>query len=97
MSKFLSFTADALPSLDAGGDQLLSDVITIAYPVADIVCATVAVIALLRARHGGGVRVLTLAIFLGSPIASAVTDPGYAFFALSGKLSRVHPAYVPSI
>ena len=87
----LSWQVVLQATVEASAGDLVTDLISIAYPVADVVVGTVAVIALLRARHGGGVRVLALGLLLLGTVGSAVADSGFAFLALRGTYFSGHP------
>jgi signal transduction histidine kinase len=63
------------------GDQLASRAIALAYPVGDILIATVVVLAIRRATQEAYGRLLLL---LGGLVANAVADSAFAYLTASG-------------
>ncbi|MCW2778532.1 MAG: Signaling protein ykoW [Frankiales bacterium] len=78
-------------TLKAGGDTPFAAVISLLYPVGDVVCGTVALVALARARHGTRVPVGSLLLLCGGCTAFAVGDSGFAYLTLHGRYFSGHP------
>ncbi len=78
-------------TLRAGADSPFAAVISLAYPVGDVVCGTVAVVALARARHGTGVRLSSLLLLTGGCVAFAIGDSGFAYLTLRDSYYSGHP------
>jgi diguanylate cyclase (GGDEF)-like protein/PAS domain S-box-containing protein len=78
-------------TIKAGGDTLLAQVISLAYPIGDVVCASVAVVIIARTRSQRVLPMLTLALLAGGTVALAVADSGFAFLTLQKSYFSGHP------
>jgi diguanylate cyclase (GGDEF)-like protein/PAS domain S-box-containing protein len=87
----LSWAVVLQDTVRAGGDTPLLTSISVSYPAADVVVGTIAVVALLRARHGAGMSVPVLGLLLAGTAASALADSGFAYLALHGQYYSGHP------
>jgi hypothetical protein len=70
------------PVVRGGGTGLLADVIGIAYPLGDVIMATIVLFAIARSRLGSPLGRLTLLLLCGGLLASAVSDTGFSYLAL---------------
>src|SRR5919106_710352 len=70
------------PVVRGGGTGLLADVIGIAYPLGDVIMATIVLFALVRSRLGSPLGRGTLLLLGGGLLASAVSDSGFSYLAL---------------
>jgi hypothetical protein len=70
------------PVVRSGGTGLLADVIGIAYPLGDVVMATIVLFAIARSRLAGPLGRATLLLLCGGLLASAVSDSGFSYLAL---------------
>ena len=70
------------PVVRGGGTGLLADVIGIAYPLGDVIMATIVLFAMVRSRLGSPLGRLTLLLLSGGLLASAVSDSGFSYLAL---------------
>ena len=77
---FLSWATVLGPAYEAGGDDPLAALIAVAYPVADVVLATIAISVLARLRHGR-LQALCLAVGL---IGFVVADSAFALLSMRG-------------
>jgi diguanylate cyclase (GGDEF)-like protein/PAS domain S-box-containing protein len=76
------------PAVHAGGDGLLGQAISLAYPVGDVVVVTIVVYVLLRARQSKGTVVrLPLGLVGVGLVAMAVADSGFLYLTLTGAYS----------
>ena len=87
----LSWQVVLADTLAAGGDTWETTAISVAYPVADVVCVTIALVVLVRARHGGGVPVQALALLVLGSASAAVADSGFLFLTTRGAYSSGNP------
>jgi hypothetical protein len=71
------------PVVRSGGTGLLADVIGIAYPLGDVVVATIGLFAIARSRRlAGPLGRSTLVLLCAGLLASAVSDSGFSYLAL---------------
>jgi diguanylate cyclase (GGDEF)-like protein/PAS domain S-box-containing protein len=75
------------PLFRSGGDDLLSQVISLAYPIGDVVVGTIVLFVLARARMGRGTRETPLPLLGGGLVAIAVADSGFVYLTASGSYS----------
>ena len=75
------------PLFRAGGDDLTSQVISLAYPIGDVVVGTIVLFVLARARMGRGTRGTPLPLLGGGLVAIAVADSGFVYLTASGSYS----------
>ncbi len=75
----------------AGTGSLLAQALSLAYPLGDLVSATVALVALARVRHGSRVPTQVLVLLVAGSLSSAVADSGFAFTTLRGSYGGGHP------
>jgi diguanylate cyclase (GGDEF)-like protein/PAS domain S-box-containing protein len=75
------------PLFRSGGDDLLSQVISLAYPIGDVVVGTIVLFVLARARMGRGTRDTPLPLLGGGLVAIAVADSGFVYLTASGSYS----------
>ena len=71
----LSWQVVLADTVRTGGDGLLAATIRTAYPVADVVCVTMALVVLVRARHGGGVPVPALVLLVLAVASQRLRPP----------------------
>jgi diguanylate cyclase (GGDEF)-like protein/PAS domain S-box-containing protein len=71
----------------AGADNLLSQAISLAYPIGDVVVGTIVVFMLARARHSHGAIEIPLPLLGGGLVAWAVADSGFVYLTASGSYS----------
>jgi diguanylate cyclase (GGDEF)-like protein len=67
------------PLFAAGGDNLLSTILSLAYPVGDVVTITMLIFALLRARHGGEAARQPLYLIGLGLTGIALADSGFVY------------------
>jgi diguanylate cyclase (GGDEF)-like protein/PAS domain S-box-containing protein len=67
------------PLFHTGGDGLLSQSISLAYPIGDVVVVTIVLYVFLRARHMNGVAPLPLGLVGCGLVAIAVADSGFTY------------------
>ena len=70
------------PVVRGGGTGPLADVIGIAYPLGDVIMATIVLLAMARSHLGSPLGRLTLLLLSGGLLASAVSDSGFSYLAL---------------
>ena len=70
---------------EAGGDSLLSQAISLAYPVGDIVVVTIVLYVWLRARQVGGPIPLPLGLVGAGLVAIAFADSGFVYLTATGS------------
>jgi hypothetical protein len=70
------------PVVHGGGAGPLADVIGIAYPLGDVIMATIVLFAMARSRLGSPLGRATLLLLGGGLLASAVSDSGFSYLAL---------------
>jgi PAS domain-containing protein len=75
------------PLFRQGGDDLTSQVISLAYPIGDVVVGTIVLFVLARARMGRGTRGTPLPLLGGGLVAIAVADSGFVYLTASGSYS----------
>jgi diguanylate cyclase (GGDEF)-like protein/PAS domain S-box-containing protein len=75
------------PLFRAGGDDLTSQVISLAYPIGDVVVGTIVLFVLARARMGRGTSGTPLPLLGGGLVAIAVADSGFVYLTASGSYS----------
>jgi diguanylate cyclase (GGDEF)-like protein/PAS domain S-box-containing protein len=71
------------PLFRAGGDDGLSQAISLAYPIGDVVVGTIVLFVLAKARMGKGTRVTSLPLLGGGLVALAVADSGFVYLTAS--------------
>ncbi len=70
------------PVVRGGGTGPLADVIAIAYPLGDVIMATIVLFAMARSRLGSPLGRLPLLLLSGGLLAAAVSDSGFSYLAL---------------
>ena len=75
------------PLFRSGGDDLLGQVISLAYPIGDVVVGTIVLFMLARARMGRGTRGTPLPLLGGGLVAIAVADSGFVYLTAVGSYS----------
>jgi hypothetical protein len=70
------------PVVRGGGTGLVADVIGIAYPLGDVVMATIVLFAIARSRLGSPLGRATLLLLCGGLLSAAVSDSGFSYLAL---------------
>jgi hypothetical protein len=70
------------PVVRGGGTGLLAEVIGMAYPLGDVIMATIVLFAMARSRLGSPLGRLTLLLLCGGLLAAAVSDSGFSYLAL---------------
>jgi diguanylate cyclase (GGDEF)-like protein/PAS domain S-box-containing protein len=75
------------PLFRAGGDDFLSQAISLAYPIGDVVVGTIVLFVLARARMGSGTRGTPLPLLGGGLVAIAVADSGFVYLTAIGSYS----------
>ena len=70
------------PVVRGGGTGPLAEVIGIAYPLGDVIMATIVLLAMARSHLGSPLGRLTLLLLSGGLLASAVSDSGFSYLAL---------------
>jgi hypothetical protein len=70
------------PVVRGGGTGLLADAIGMAYPLGDVIMATIVLLAMARSRLGSPLGRATLLLLCGGLLASAVSDSGFSYLAL---------------
>src|SRR5919108_6263242 len=78
----VSWTLALGPVVRGGGTGPLADVIGIAYPLGDVIMATIVLFAMARSRLGSPLGRATLLLLCGGLLASAVSDSGFSYLAL---------------
>ena len=67
------------PVFRAGGENLVSQAISLAYPIGDVVVGTIVLFMLTRARRRSGATAIPLGLLGGGLVAWAVSDSGFAY------------------
>ena len=67
------------PSFEVGGDTVLAQAISLAYPVGDVVVVTIVLYVWLRARQMGGSPPLPLGLVGAGLVAFAFADSGFMY------------------
>jgi diguanylate cyclase (GGDEF)-like protein/PAS domain S-box-containing protein len=75
------------PLFRSGGNDLLGQVISLAYPIGDVVVGTIVLFVLARARMGQGTRGTPLPLLGGGLVAIAVADSGFVYLTAAGTYS----------
>jgi hypothetical protein len=70
------------PVVHGGGSGVVADVIGIAYPLGDVIMATIVLFAMARSRLGSPLGRITLLLLCGGLLAAAVSDSGFSYLAL---------------
>jgi hypothetical protein len=70
------------PVVHGGGAGPLADVLAIAYPLGDVLMATIVLFAIARSRFGSPLGRITLLLLCGGLLAAAVSDSGFSYLAL---------------
>ena len=86
----LSWETVLADTLAAGGQSTAGMVISLMYPVGDVICGTVALVALARARQGSRVPVAALLLLCAGSVAFAVGDSGFAYLTLHERYYSGH-------
>jgi signal transduction histidine kinase/DNA-binding response OmpR family regulator len=81
---FVSWAFVLAPALQQGGATAFETVVSLAYPVGDVVIASVAIMAIHRGRVLGRLPLLLVAVGM---LANAVSDSVYAYLTQVGKYS----------
>jgi diguanylate cyclase (GGDEF)-like protein/PAS domain S-box-containing protein len=71
------------PLFRAGGDDGLSQAISLAYPIGDVVVGTIVLFILAKARMGKGMQVTSLPLIGAGLVALAVADSGFVYLTAS--------------
>ncbi|HJU02898.1 MAG TPA: diguanylate cyclase, partial [Actinomycetes bacterium] len=71
----------------AGADNGLSQAISLAYPIGDVVVGTIVVFMATRARRATGVSDIPLSLLGGGLVAWAVADSGFVYLTAVGSYS----------
>ena len=71
----------------AGADNAVSQAISLAYPIGDIVVGTIVLFMLTRARRNRGATDIPLPLLGGGLVAWAVADSGFVYLTASGSYS----------
>ena len=71
----------------AGADSAVSQAISLAYPIGDIVVGTIVLFMLTRARRNNGATDIPLPLLGGGLVAWAVADSGFVYLTASGSYS----------
>jgi hypothetical protein len=66
-------------TLLAGSGSLLMRGIGLAYPVGDVVSATLAFVLIARLRHGSGLKLISALLLVAAVLSSAVADSGFLY------------------
>ncbi len=75
------------PVVHAGGDSLLTQAISFAYPAGDTVLITIVIYTWLRARHSDIALPISLPLVGSGLVAFAVADSGFVYMTTSGTYS----------
>src|ERR687892_161075 len=67
------------PVFRAGGENFVSQAISLAYPIGDVVVGTIVLVMLARARRGSGTRGIPLGLLGSGLVAWAVSDSGFVY------------------
>jgi len=70
------------PVVHGGGTSVPAQVIAIAYPLGDVVMATIVLFAVARSHLGSPLGRATLLLLSGGLLAAAVSDSGFSYLAL---------------
>jgi diguanylate cyclase (GGDEF)-like protein/PAS domain S-box-containing protein len=73
------------PVFHAGGDSLLAEAISLAYPAGDVVIATIVLYVLLRVRQTRAAGAVPLGLIGGGLGALAVSDSGFAYLTATNS------------
>ncbi len=71
----------------AGGDDFLSQAISVAYPIGDVVVVTIVLYVSLRVRQISGSSPLPLSLIGGGLVAFSVADSGFMYLTATGSYS----------
>jgi diguanylate cyclase (GGDEF)-like protein/PAS domain S-box-containing protein len=71
----------------AGCDNTLSQAISLAYPIGDVVVGTIVLFVLARVRLNSGTTGVPLSLLGGGLVAIAVADSGFTYLTASGSYS----------
>jgi len=75
------------PLFRSGGDDLLGQVISLAYPIGDVVVGTIVLFMATRARRHPGAADIPLPLLGGGLVAIAVADSGFVYLTAVGSYS----------
>src|SRR4051812_37505811 len=78
-------------TFQAGGDTLVAQVISLAYPIGDVVCGSVAIVVLARTRTIRGPGLLTIFLLTAGTVSFAMGDSGFVFLTLKETYYSGHP------
>jgi hypothetical protein len=70
------------PVVHGGGAGPLADVLAMAYPLGDVIMATIVLFAMARSRLGSPLGRATLLLLCGGLLAACVADSGFSYLAL---------------
>jgi len=94
----LSWELVLADTLAAAAPSDLATAVGLLYPVGDVVCATLALVSLGRARHvAAAVPVPALLLLCAGTVALAVADTGSAYLTLRGAYDSGHPVDAGSL
>ncbi|HSO53561.1 MAG TPA: PAS domain S-box protein, partial [Actinomycetes bacterium] len=75
------------PLFRAGGDGIVSQAISLAYPIGDVVVGTIVLVMLARTRRGNGTSTIPLPLLGAGLVAWAVSDSGFVYLTATGSYS----------
>jgi diguanylate cyclase (GGDEF)-like protein/PAS domain S-box-containing protein len=75
------------PLFRSDGEGFLSQAISLAYPIGDVVVGTIVLVMLARARRGSGTRGIPLPLLGGGLVAWAVADSGFVYLTATESYS----------
>ncbi|MDP9225432.1 MAG: GGDEF domain-containing protein, partial [Actinomycetota bacterium] len=78
-------------TLLAGSGSLLTQGIGLAYPVGDVVSATLALVLVARLRHGSGIKLVSALLLVAAVLGSAVADSGFLYLTNANTYYSGHP------
>jgi hypothetical protein len=67
------------PVFRAGAENFVSQAISLAYPIGDVVVGTIVLFVLARVRMGSGAAKIPLGLLGGGLVAIAVADSGFVY------------------
>jgi diguanylate cyclase (GGDEF)-like protein/PAS domain S-box-containing protein len=80
----MSWTLVLGPLVTTKADGWLTQTLSVAYPVGDVICGSLAVVSLARLRHQAAVPLRTLVILCLGLLSFSVGDTGFAYLTLQG-------------
>jgi hypothetical protein len=81
----VSWVAALGPIVQAGASGTHAELIAVAYPLGDVVMATIVLFALGRSRRWNPLGSTTLIYLCGGLLATAIADSGFSYLALQGS------------